>query len=124
MIFWYIIEDSSSISIDDICSIINIQETSLEPWKVDFQYYKGENSSFLLITDSSTPDMIFVNDGFNWAHFAKNFTLYLPKILSINHLKLRQRQSFSGVFGKSELWIGIFKGRMVIATKSSNITFP
>jgi hypothetical protein len=124
MIFWYIIENSSSISIDDICSIINIEETSLEAWNVDFQYYKDENSSFLLITDSSMSDIIMVNDGLNWVHFAKNFTLYLPKILSINHLKLRQRQSFSGVFGKNELWIGIFKGRMIIATKSSSITFP
>ena len=124
MIYWYFIENSSSISIDDVRSILNIDESSLATWTVEFQYYKGENSSFLLVTDSSMPNIVLVKDGLNWIHFDKNFTFYLSKLLSASSLKVRQTQTVSGIFYKDEVWIGAFKGRMIIAMISPNCPLP
>jgi hypothetical protein len=121
MVHWYVIE-SSSISIDDVCSIINMDEPSFDVWNVDFQYYKGENANFLLVTDSSMPDLVLVKDGLNWIHFERNFISYLPRLLSSSSLKVRQHQTLSGVFCKDEAWIGAFKGRIVVATIKSDFS--
>jgi hypothetical protein len=116
MIFWYIIENPSSISIDDVCSIISAENASLSTWNVDFQYYKGENANFLLISDSSLPDIVLVKEGLNWFHFGRNIMGYLPKLLSSSSLKLRQHQTLAGVYSKKEIWVGIFGRKMIIAT--------